>query len=41
MYFNDAFLPNFVVDTQKSEKITSQFVTFFIDDYYVRGISHV
>ena len=31
MYFNDAFLPNFVVDTQKSEKITSQFVTFFID----------
>ena len=31
MYFNDAFLPNFVVDTQKSEKITPQFVTFFID----------
>ena len=31
MYFNDAFLPNFVVDTQKSKKITSQFVTFFID----------
>ena len=34
MYFNDAFLPNFVVDTQKSEKITPQFVTFFIDPGY-------